>query len=330
MTGNVQTDGQPAAEPYVHPDELELRRLEAELAAEEAGQPKTEEQEGEPAQPAQPDQPEASPPAPETPPAPEQINIPKQRFDEVLSEMRQMRERDLEKDRQIAFLAGQIEARKTGTPADPVPAQQQDPIAEAEAKIDALYQSYDAGEIGMAELKRQERDLQRKRDTLEAERNKPSPQQVAQQIASDPYLLEKTTQLETENPWLASLAPKAVQHSLLPYAYQLLADRGITVGNDVRSTLALRYAVVQAGKELGFDQRGQGASLLVDQKPQMPTVDQRRQKNDLARTHPPAITNAGTGAANGQSYTAADIDRLSDVDLMSLPASLLEQIAPSR
>lgn len=322
----LETENQTADQSgYVHPDDLELQRLEQEAAAEQAP-PKTEED----GQPAQPEQPDPTPPAPETPKEPDQIAIPKQRLDEVLSELRAARERENEKDRQLAYLAGQVEARKTATPDAAPQTPQQDPVADHEAKIDTLYERYDAGEIGMAELKREERTLLRERDAIVAERSKPSPEQVAQTIASDPYLQEKTAELESQNAWLNNVPPVVVQHSLLPLAYQMLADKGIAIGNDVRSTLALRFAVVQAGKVLGLDQRGQGQSLPVDKTPAQPTADQRRQKVELARNHPPAMQTAGTGAASGQTYSPEDIDKMSDVDLASLPASILEQLAPSR
>ena len=314
---------------YVHPDDLELQRLEQEAAAVEQPAPE-EKEEGEPAQPEQPD---PTPPAPEQPKEPESIHVPKARLDQVLSELKQLRERDAEKDRQLAYFAGQLHAKGTPT-AEGQPAESQaDPVAEHDAKIDSLYEKYDSGEIGMAELKKQERALLRERDAIVAERSKPSPEVVAQQIATDPYLTEKTAEIERQNPWLNNVPAPVIQHSLLPFAYQILADQGVKVGADVRSTLMLRAAVVQAGKILGLDQRGgqqQGTSLPVDQRPQAPTADQRRQKVELARNHPPSMQTAGTGAASGQTYSPEDIDKMSDVDLASLPASILEQLAPSR
>jgi cell division septum initiation protein DivIVA len=314
---------------YVHPDDLELQRLEAEAAAEVAGTPPEPEQTEQP-EPAQPD----PIPEPEQPREPESIHVPKARLDQVLQELKALRERDAEKDKQLAYFAGQLHAGGSRPSEGQQAVQQADPVAENEAKIDGLYERYDSGEIGMAELKRQERQLLKERDAIVAERSRPSPEQVAQQIQSDPYLAEKTAQLEAANPWLDNVPPAIVQHSLLPLAYQILAEQGIKPGADVRSTLVLRHAVVHAGKILGLDQRAgqqpQANSLPVDPRPPAPTPEQRRQKLDLARTHPPAMASAGTGAATGQTYTTEDIDKMSDVDLAALPASVLEQLAPSR
>lgn len=334
MTENTQPTTETVVEQpapaYQHPDDLELARLEAEAAAADSA-PAEEVPSGED-QAFVTGQQQPAGGADGQHPAPA---IPKARFDEVNQARREAEERAAELERQAVFMAGQLEALRGGKPADGEQQQQteqQDPRATKIAELDALYEAYDSGEIGMADLKKRERALQAEVAEIEREMRRPRPEQIVQAIQADPYLQDRTAALEAENAWLEHVPPAAIQTALVPMARAMLAEQGVQLRADARSTFLLRQAVVAAGKILGLDKGVPSqtpSNQATNQATNGPTVDQRRAKLDLARNHPPAVTTAGTGSP-AEPFSAADLDRMSDADLANLPASVLERIAPSK
>jgi hypothetical protein len=137
------------------------------------------------------------------------VMIPKARLDEALA-------RGDERAAEAAYWKGRADALATGAPLPKGdgqpggPAQQQQPtadqrLADLQAQQDALAAKFDNGEITMADLTKQSRDLANKEAAIREEtllaKVKPAATQQPGPTDDGLYLGTLTAQLETQHPW---------------------------------------------------------------------------------------------------------------------------------
>lgn len=313
-----QTTPQEPAQPdlFLHPDDLELAELERLAAEEEKSAPVIEEE------------PQPQPqPQPEPQPQPQPM-IPKARLDEVLRQGGELQQKLDELARHNAYLAGQLETygrqqQPAGTPQQPV----LDPVAQVTAKLKALGARYDAGEVSMEELLVEREALDEEARQARIEASRPDPAELAARISRDPIVTEATARMEAANPWFANIPQHFVQRMLVDEAKQMLAERGIELTTDARSTLILRQAVIDVAKMAGMDLKYGGTPQPQPQpQPNGVTPAERQAKLDLQQRLPPNTARIGT-SQQIDTMSPETLAEMSDSDLAALPASVLDRLA---
>jgi hypothetical protein len=327
---DTQTEEKPAApetgqpDLFLHPDDLELAELERLAAEEEKAAPVEVEQEPPP------------PPEPEPQPQPQPM-IPKARLDEVLRQGGELQTKLDELARHNAYLAGQLEVLGKGQqPGQPAPSQPAlDPVAEVRAKLKALGARYDAGEVSMEELLIEREALDEEARQARAEASRPDPAQEAARVSRDPVVLEATARMEAANPWFANIPQPLVQGMLVTTARDMLAERGVELTSDARSTLILRQAVIDVARMAGMDLKyggGQQAAppasdqASLGRSPSGVTPQERQAKVDLQNRLPPNTARVGT-SQQIDPMSPERLAEMSDSDLAALPASVLDRLA---
>jgi hypothetical protein len=323
MTGPAPQQAEPQVEEkpsvpepvQLHPDDLELAELER-LAAEE-GQAAPAEDAGK----------EEPPPEPQQPSQPQPM-IPKARLDEVLRQGGELQTKLDELARHNAYLAGQLEIYGKGVqpqqaqPPQPAP----DPVAEVRAKLKALGARYDAGECSMEELLEQRDLLDDEMQRAKAEASRPDPAEAAARVSRDPVVLEATARMEAANPWFANIPQPLVQGMLVNTARDMLAERGVELTSDARSTLILRQAVIDVARLAGMDLKYGGAQEAPQPKVSGVTASERQAKVDLQNRLPPNTARVGT-SQQIDPMSPERLAEMSDSDLAALPASVLDRLA---
>jgi len=330
----------------VDPDDVALRDAMATAQAEEAGAeanpqgdppqdpanptPAKTPAEGEPAQGAQP---QGHAPVP---------TIPKPRFDAALSERDKARQ-------EAAYWQGVAKAREgqpAGTPgqaqpapAAPTPEQRLATIHQAQ---DALAARFDAGEITMADFKREERKLNNDEQTIREEglaaRLKPATAPAAP--ANDLYLAEKTQQIEQANPWLTvadQLGTDAEWEIAKREAIQRCIDKGQdpTKGDAGRYQLRIEVANVWnewAPAMLSGRAKAKGIALPGSQQPApqgqqqppalSPAAKARAAQLQRAAGAPPDLANM-TGAVGDPANVVneSNVEFLTEDDFDKMPTA---------
>lgn len=137
---------------------------------------------------------------------PQAIMVPKERLDQVLAQVDQLRT-------QNAFLQGKISAtapaqaggEQGGTTQQQT---QTDPLADARAELKALAKQYDNGEITMEDLEEKKATIQDRIDAIREERLLAKvPQQQPQAGGSDLVLDERTAEIENQHPYSKLVFP---------------------------------------------------------------------------------------------------------------------------
>ena len=300
---------------FLHPDDAELAELER-LAAEEEAQAKPEEQQtGETAQ--------------EPKPQPATHMIPKARLDEVLRHGGELQARLDQLAQQNAFLAGQLEAMGRTTTSPPDPQQSADPVAEVKARLFALGDRYDQGELSMREFLEQRDALDAELVQARAEASRPTPEQFQVTVNRDPVVASHLNRLQSQNPWFANVPQEHVQEFLVPRARELLERQGVIIEADAQSTMILREAVVDLARNFGMDLKYGGAQSPQPAPRPQPTgvtPQERAAKVELANRLPPNPTRVGS-AQQIDPMDPSTLAEMSDSDLAALPASVLDRLA---
>lgn len=303
---------------FLHPDDLELAELERLAAEEEKSAPEAE-AEAEP-------QPQPEPQPSQQP----QPMIPKARLDEVLRQGGELQTKLDELARHNAYLAGQLETygrqqQPAGTPQQPQAPL--DPVEQVKVKLKALGARYDAGEVSMEELLVEREALDEEARQARIEASRPDPAELAARISRDPIVTEATARMEAANPWFANIPQRFVQGMLVDQAKDMLAERGIELTTDARSTLILRQAVIDVAKMVGLDLKYGGTPQPQPQpQPNGVTPAERQAKLDLQQRLPPNTARIGT-SQQIDTMSPETLAEMSDSDLAALPASVLDRLA---
>jgi hypothetical protein len=309
-----QTTPQEPAPPdlFLHPDDLELAELERLAAEEEKSAPVEEEPQ--------------PPPEPEPQPQPQPM-IPKARLDEVLRQGGELQQKLDELARHNAYLAGQLETYGRQQPQQPQAPL--DPVEQVKVKLKALGARYDAGEVSMEELLVEREALDEEARQARIEASRPDPAQEAARVSRDPIVTEATARMEAANPWFAKIPQPLVQGMLVNTARDMLAERGVELTSDARSTLILRQAVIDVAKMVGLDLKYGGAPQPQAQPQPQPngvTPAERQAKLDLQQRLPPNTARIGT-SQQIDTMSPETLAEMSDSDLAALPASVLDRLA---
>lgn len=326
----------PMTIPDDDPDMIELRAAQAALAAlENPPAPAMEE----PVSPAAPVAEEpiqvATPPAPTAEHPAKGVTIPKGRLDQALEQ----REQAL---REAAYWKGVAEARATQTPTvatTPVPSVKtpEERLAEIDAKRLDLAGQFDDGALTARQWKEQETALDREARALISNTAKPAP---VHQGSEDLYLDELTAGLEAKHPYAKEIP---IDDPAWPFIRQRAAlnlqAQGVRLivkpdgFYDARSEFAVRKAMAEMTDTLGPALTGKTLTVPGAQPPAAPAAptppagpsaaaQARAQKLALAASLPPDVSTLGHAEGGIASVTAADITRMSDDEIMALPAAV--------
>lgn len=332
----------PAADRDV--DDIELEAALAEAKAEEAAKepPKGDAATGQPPQGAKPDEPK-----PGTPPTqPESPMIPKARLDEVLSERGKFAEDNAKLQQEIAYLRGIVDARGGTPPASgQPPTQTQEPtpeqkLAAIQKDIDKLAEKFDAGEITMADFKRQERELQNLEFTLREEvlLGKVKQQQPVP-AGNALYLDDMTARLEQQHPWVAEFEffdSKADWDYLKAVAIERMLEQKLDPRDGDLGKFNFRKEVAQAADEFGpallgarmakagRTPPGQATSPTTTPQAQLsPAAKARQDKLGTAAGAPPDLTSmAGSPGTTTPQFSDAQIENMSEDEIGNMPAAV--------
>lgn len=342
----AETNGdQKQAETEYTPDDdpmlAGLKEAEAEIAAEEAAQKKTET-----AQDTDQDQKEAPAAAVEEKPTgaeKETPMIPKPRFDEVRSE------RDKARD-QVAYLQGIVHTQKEmlsgaaakagatagqdeGKKAEDAAPEPKVLIEQAENKKIELAEKYENGEISLVELEkervaldRQIRELDEKRTQTIVEEAKRTATQTVAAAQTMNMLEQQAVQTQQNHPYIAEIDKLPPAESELRWnqitseAVLNLAKKGIDAADgSIQSRIALInekaaltdvYGPIWTGKQIAKSNDGQKSSGKAQE-----IAQQRAAKLDLSQQIPPDVTGMRVGPAFKDDLTEHDLETMSDDQL---------------
>lgn len=266
------------------------------------------------------------------------VMIPKGRFDEV------GRERD-EARASAAYYKGVadtqaqlIEAIKQGKPAEAGDTQnqtQQKTIEQQLEDIDAkrieIAEQYENGDISATEWEKQKVALGKQERALNAQMAEERVKSVAvtPQGSTDDalYMDEKLVELEKAHPYTLEITDQADWEWLNRKAAAQLYAEGIQLKpNDQRSNLILRTRIAELTDVYGPSLTGKtinipGKQGKTAEQPKAPTAQQRQDKLAIAHQHPPAITRMGGSGAGPGEVSEADIEKMSDEEILALPES---------
>lgn len=350
----ASSPSEPAAPPApadIDPDEAELAAARAAVAAEEAAAaggapgpaaatPATPPAAAAP-QPGAPQQPPAAPQAGQQPP---NIMVPKARFDEVARRLRDTEARLLMASGAIEVLTGQVKPGQAATPpqqgsgappaaAAPTP---QQTIEGLEAQILAAAEKFDAGELTMAEFKRQEAALNQQ---ILAAREEALLAKVPKPAAPEPGVADQAIQaqhlntLYAKHPYAAGLSEPQAKHLAQMAALELAAE-GQPVGTGPLETMRLQARVAALsdawGPKWGIQPTHAPTPSPQSQSqppangaPRMsPQAQARQDKLALAARLPPDTASLGAGAVGDDAVSEQRIEMMSDDEIMALPASV--------
>lgn len=327
------------------PDLIELSEAIKAVKVEEAAKP------ADPAtDPAQSAQPAATPSATDAPadPAAKQQQqaaappmIPKPRFDEV-------NQRATKAEQDAAYWRGVAEARGQQ---QPQPGQQQtqqtqqpkpeDRLAEIHSKQDAIATQFDNGELTLAEVTKQQRELTKaetaiREELLLAKVPKPT---AAQPSTNELYLDTLTANIEVEHPMVLAFDKVANDGEwgfVKSRAIEQLVARGIdpTKGDIGKYNLRKEMAVVidDLGPAL-IGERAKAAGIELptvksttqgqqQQQPANGDPKSRAAKLALAAASPPNLSTARASGEDPSAPSDSRIETMSDDEIAALPAAV--------
>lgn len=259
----------------------------------------------------------------------------RQHTEEVLDSKTQLL---IEAERRAAYYQGLAEANKAATtpaapaqadPVDTINRQIADVVKSKQESLDALYVEYDKGTMLLADMKRKEQEIEGNyyrtlaplasyREQVIADRNRPDPARVHEDINSDPWLKEQTDKLLGENAWVNALAEPLFEQLKAAALRQIEAQTGRPVAPTVRDTMTLRQTIVALGKQWNLDKMP--ATAAASNKP---SAEQILAKLDLANNHPPSINKTGASVLSEMSGEGVD-----DFEkLAALPTEELNRLA---
>lgn len=258
------------------------------------------------------------------------IMIPKARLDQALDRTREL---ELENAR----LAGLAEGRK---PQEKPQEAKTDPAADRliaiETEKDAIWDRYEKGELGFAEMKKAERRLDGEAGQLReaiSTAKRPKPEAAPSPALGDLRLQERTQELSAANPWLGYISAKYMAEQLCPLAEQILADKGIKLGNDAASAFTLRAAVVDVARLTGAYRMFAPEEFWPENaartqplpKPQANAAN-IAEKRDLAAKLPPDAGSIGS-VRTGGAITTKDVEKMSEDELANLGDAELARLS---
>lgn len=275
----------------------------------------------------------ADPAAPAPAPSPEPVMVPKARLDEALAKARKTEEENI-------FLKGRDSALSPQKASD-VPSPESQVLAldnqirtakvDAEKKLDDLAIAYDKGDIKtMADYRKQGKEIksaagatiqraQHQRNGIIQQANQPTVEDLNLQATQDPWVQQQTDALAAANGWIQAVPDRTVQ------AYAQLAQQSLELGDAVpnaRDLYRIRAKTVDLLREDGFDKLAApaaapapAAAVPTAPAPNQAVVD----KLNLSKNHPPAISQAGTGAGREEPVlNGMNPDQIMGHDAMAL------------
>lgn len=260
------------------------------------------------------------------PPAISPVMIPKQRFDEVSQARRHYESEAQRLARENAELVAKLAEAKGPV----VPVEQR--RSTLEGQIDVLAKRFDEGEIPYAELKKQERELNRQLETLREEEilsRVPKPEAPAAAPRDTLALDTATIELEQRYPYVVALSQDQLQW-LGGLAVQQLGDGFINDGSD-RASLAIRTKIAELSEDYGpvmlkgndpvSEARKAPGAPASPKAPLSPEAAARQAKGELSAGFPATLDTVTSGGGGAGELTEESIAMMSEQELENLPAA---------
>lgn len=307
------------------PDEAELKAAEAEVAAEAAAAAETPAADATPAA-----DPAATPDAtPAAAPGGEPATVPVT----ALQAERQKRQ-DLEEAyrKQVAtsvYYKGVADGRLPVPQGGEQPTQpaKTDRIKEIRNAQRDLGKQVDAGTLSTEEYEVQRQQLED--ELLEIREQRILSEAKAAIPTHDLVLEERTDKLEADHPWVKNI-PDHKMSNLIPFARDHLIEQGVdfkAVAGTPKGDLLLRQAIIDVGKEMGFDKKyaqpGTPATPAPAAVNATPTAAQVKEKVDLAAKAPPVPQGTTAPVTTWSEERVTSMDTL---DLENMPMHELRRI----
>lgn len=333
----------PAVPELTDPDQIALRDARAAAEAEEAAG-----NDGTKPDPATAGAPAQQPPAAKPAGKSAVPLIPKARFDEVLTDRNKLAQDN-------AYLRGKLDATLAapatadGKPA-PAPAPAQTPqqrLAAVDLEIDALAEKFDAGDLTMADFKKQERTLNEKRDAIREESRAKPVAAATGPDGNELYLETLTADLETKHPWVDvfdKVGSEADWAYLKSTAVENLTARGIDPSKGAVGKYELRREVAALADQLGpalLTTRAQAKGIAIPGQqpapaaattttpkpgaaPLSPAAQARLAKLNTMNGAPPDLTAMTGSAETGDAESR--VETMSEEEWKALPAATKHRI----
>ena len=206
-----------------------------------------------------------------------------------------------------------------------------DRVKDIRAEQRELSKQVDAGTLSTEEYEAQRQTLDDELLEIREQRLLDEAKRSMPQSGHDLYLETQTAKLETENPWVKNI-PGDEMESLIPFARKALATKGIdmkSINGTPAGDYRLREALIDIGKEFGFDKRyaaAPAAGTPAAPAPPVvarPTEAQRKEKEALAASAPPTPVGTTAPVTTWSEERVASMDAL---DLENMPMSELRRI----
>ena len=282
------------------------------------------------------------------------VMIPKARLDEALHGKS-------EAEANAAYWKGVADGRATGIQPPPKPGdgqpggqQQQQPLtadarlATIQAQSDALAAKFDNGEISMADLTKQQRDLANKeaaiREDVLLAKVKPADQKPADQGGDQLYLDSLTAQLEQDYPWVVvfdKVGTESDWNYLKETAKQNLVDRGVDPTQGDLGKYELRKEVARLADKIGpflIGDKAKAKGIAIPdqtpspggQKPTQPLSPQARAraaKLDAVAGAPPNLNAMGGNAGDPSGIPSdARVESMDEEAIGALPDNVRKRL----
>lgn len=326
------------------PDELALEQARAAVAAEEGREPAPQDlddvEANQPLQPEAPQQPDPNAQTPQNPMGRQQGKpkpgpIPYERFHEVNERARTL-------EQQLAYERGAYEARlaalqqglsqpaqQTGQPQQQQAPSTPDDLIKAErAKAREAAAKWEQGEITAAQYEEIRGQVEDTIWNIRQENSRPAAAEAPQSIADEQLLAQHAQQLEAAHPYLEVMTEQDVNR-LVDLAYAQAAVEGKPIGTGARETARLREIVSELSDFYGPKWHPQAQVRQPTQQTQQPGGQQQLSPQARARlaarqraAQHPIDTRSVGNAGHTTEITAAQVARMSEEELMALPAAV--------
>ena len=206
----------------------------------------------------------------------------------------------------------------------------------------ALAAKFDDGEINQVELEAERDRIEDAVFAIRQEASKPAQEPATKQpaqTADSLYLEERTQQIEAEHPYSALIESDEDWNYLAKKAVESLASEGVVLPQgqlDQRNQLLLRERIAVLTDTHGPTMTGipvdklanKGESTTEGKEPDGPSeaAEARRTKLAQAAGHPPDIADLGEAGSVDKDPTDAEIEQMSDEEIMALPPETRRRI----
>ena len=264
--------------------------------------------------------------------------IPKARFDQVLKE----RDEAIQTAAYFRGVADERRAAGTGDGDDTAAKTPEEQVAELRAEKAGFAAKFDEGGMTLVEYEAEKDRIEDAVRAVQQEASKPAQAPAAtqpEQTTDSLYLEERTQQIEADHPYSTLIESDEDWGYLARKTVESLVSEGVVLPQgqlDQRNQLLLRERIAALTDTYGPTMTGipvdklpkTGESTTEGKEPDKPSEAAEARRNKLAQAagHPPDIAELGEAGSVDKDPTDAEIEQMSDEEIMALPAETRRRI----